>query len=59
MSSPVDPDEPVITNATDLSDALQRHFLANADAGDNATNDDLVAQLVAWRRQQVGRDDQP
>jgi hypothetical protein len=44
VSSPV-PSPPVISQA-DAAHALCEYFLANVDRGDNAANDDLVAELV-------------
>lgn len=41
---------PVIRTATDLSTALVDTFLANGDAGDDAANSDLVAELRQWQR---------
>lgn len=44
MSSPV-PGPPWIS-ADAAAKALQEYFLVNADRGDHAANDDLVAELV-------------
>ena len=44
VSSPV-PDPPLIS-ADAAARALQEHFLANADRGDNAANDELVAEML-------------
>lgn len=44
MSSPV-PGSPLIS-ADVAAKALQEHFLANADRGDNAANDEFVAEIV-------------
>lgn len=54
---PSDPASPVITSPEELGDALAQYFLANAATGRNAANDELVAQLAAWKRGQrdVGR----
>ncbi|MGH3503215.1 MAG: hypothetical protein ACRDQA_20315, partial [Nocardioidaceae bacterium] len=41
---------PVITNAEETREALTRTFLAQADAGHDDANDELVAALLAWRR---------
>ena len=51
MSSP--PPDPPLISAEAAARALQEHFLANADRGDNAANDQLVAELV--RRIRVQR----
>lgn len=37
---------PVIPNPAAAAQALCDHFLANADRGDHAANDELVAELV-------------
>jgi hypothetical protein len=50
MSSPV-PSPSAISQAA-AADALCAYFLANADRGDNAANDDLVAELVGRIRAQ-------
>lgn len=44
MSSPV-PDPPLIS-ADAAARALQEYFLVNADRGDNAANDELVAEML-------------
>ncbi len=44
MSSPI-PDPPLIS-ADAAASALQEYFLANADRGDNAANDELVAEMM-------------
>ena len=44
MTSPV-PDPPLIS-ADAAARALQEYFLANADRGDNAANDELVAEIM-------------
>lgn len=53
MSSPV-PDNPPLTSA-DAARALRDLFLANADRGANAANDELVAELVRRIRALQGR----
>ncbi len=56
MSSPV-PDPPLISTDA-AAQALQEHFLANADRGDHAANDDLVAELLQRiRARQASRED--
>ncbi len=45
VSSPV-PDGPPVISANAAARALQEYFLANADRGDNAANDELVAEMV-------------
>jgi len=44
MSSPV-PDPPVIS-ADAAARALREYFLANADRGDDAANDELIAEML-------------
>lgn len=44
MSSPV-PDPPLLS-ADAAARALQEYFLANADRGDDAANDELVAEMM-------------
>lgn len=44
MSSPV-PDPPLIS-ADAAARKLQEYFLVNADRGDNAANDELVAEMM-------------
>ncbi len=44
MSSSV-PDPPLIS-ADAAARALQEYFLANAERGDNAANDELVAEML-------------
>jgi hypothetical protein len=44
VSSPV-PDPPLIS-AEAAARALQEYFLANADRGDDAANDELVAEML-------------
>lgn len=44
MSSPI-PDPPLIS-ADAAASALQEYFLANADRGDNAANDELAAAIL-------------
>lgn len=39
------PDAPLISAAA-AARALQEYFLANADRGDNAANDELVAEML-------------
>ena len=53
VSSPVVPGPPLIS-ADAASRALQEYFLANADRGDNAANDELVAELL--RRMRASRE---
>lgn len=48
-------DKPVIRNGSELRDALTEAFLRNANSGDDDANDDLVAELIKWRRQNRGR----
>ncbi|MGH3924402.1 MAG: hypothetical protein ACRDTT_16330 [Pseudonocardiaceae bacterium] len=45
------PGQPLIS-ATAAAEALRDFFLANADRGDNAANDQLVAELVRRIRAQ-------
>lgn len=47
-ASPV-PD-PSLISADAAARALQEHFLANADRGDNAANDELVAEMLRRSR---------
>ncbi|MGH3438299.1 MAG: hypothetical protein ACRDRN_17760 [Sciscionella sp.] len=47
---PEDPSEPVILTPDDLANALLRTFLRNADTQQDAANDDLVAEVLAWKR---------
>lgn len=47
---PAKPGERVITTEAELRAALAETFLGNADAGDHAANDELIAALRAWRR---------
>ena len=55
VSSPV-PDRPMISAET-AARALCELFLANADRGDNAANDHLIAEMVnRIRTQQESRD---
>ena len=49
MSSPVVPGPPLIS-ADAAARALQEYFLANADRGDNAANDEFVAELLRRMR---------
>ena len=49
MSSPVVPGPPLIS-ADAASRALQEYFLANADRGDNAANDELIAEILRRMR---------
>ena len=44
MSAPVS--GPPLISADATAKALQEHFLANADRGDNAANDEFVAEMV-------------
>jgi hypothetical protein len=44
VNSPV-PDPPLIS-ADAAARALQEYFLANADRGDDAANDELVAEML-------------
>ncbi|MGH3754617.1 MAG: hypothetical protein ACRDRP_18345 [Pseudonocardiaceae bacterium] len=44
MSAPV-PDPPLLS-ADAAARALQEYFLANADRGDDAANDELVAEML-------------
>lgn len=37
---------PLVISADAAAQALQEYFLANADSGDNAANDELVTALV-------------
>lgn len=49
---------PVVVDSPDAAArALGQHFLANADRGDNAANDDLVAELLRWIRAQQAASD--
>jgi hypothetical protein len=48
VSSPV-PGPPVIS-VDAAARALQEYFLANADRGDNAANDELVAEMLRRMR---------
>jgi len=50
VSVPADPNEPVIASGEDLKRALAERFLANASAGDDGANDDLVQQIGEARR---------
>jgi len=43
-----------LISADAASRALQEYFLANADRGDNAANDELVAELL--RRMRASRE---
>jgi hypothetical protein len=47
--------ERVITGEAELRAAIAERFLANADSGDDAANDDLVAQLGEWHRKRRSR----
>ncbi len=48
---------PLIDSPAAAAEALRDYFLANADRGDNAANDELVADLVRRiRSQQTSRD---
>jgi hypothetical protein len=49
VSSPVVPGPPLIS-ADAAARALQEYFLANADRGDNAANDEFVAELLRRMR---------
>lgn len=40
----------VIRTLEDLAAALTERFLENADAGEHAANDEMIAQLADWRR---------
>lgn len=52
MSDPVeDPDQPVITRQQ-AAQAIMSYFLANAEAGNHAANDELIAELA--RRRMTG-----
>lgn len=42
--------ERMIRTPGELSMALAEAFLANADDGNHAANDELVGQLCAWKR---------
>lgn len=46
--------QPVIRagHTPDMADAMAAFFLDNADAGHDETNDEFVAQLLAWHRAQ-------
>jgi hypothetical protein len=49
---------PVVVDSPDVAArALGEHFLANADRGDNAANDELVAELLRWIRAQQAPSD--
>ena len=48
MSSP-EPDPPLIS-ADAAAQALQEYFLANADRGNDAANDELVAEMLRRMR---------
>ncbi|MGH3697537.1 MAG: hypothetical protein ACRDRX_26755 [Pseudonocardiaceae bacterium] len=50
LSSPA-PGQPMISTAV-AATALYELFLANADRGDNAANDDLIAEMVGRIRSQ-------
>lgn len=39
-----------VTTAEDLVAALTAQFIANADAGEDTANDQLIEELAAWRR---------
>ncbi len=39
-------DPPLIDSPAAAAEALRDYFLANAEAGDNAANDELVAEMV-------------
>jgi hypothetical protein len=45
-SDPVSTDGQPLISAEAAARTLQEHFLDNADRGDNAANDELVAELV-------------
>jgi predicted transcriptional regulator len=47
-----DPDRPVISRKL-AAQAIVNYFLANADAGNHAANDELIAELA--RRQHQAR----
>jgi hypothetical protein len=48
----------VVVDSPDVAArALGEHFLANADRGDNAANDELVAELLRWIRAQQAPSD--
>lgn len=40
----------MITNHQDAARALVNYFLANADAGNNAANDELIVELLRHQR---------
>lgn len=51
MSDTVEaPNQPVITRQQ-AAQAMVSYFLANADAGDHAANDELIAELAHRQRQ--------
>lgn len=56
MSSPVSA-PPLIDCVDAAAQALCDYFLANTDRGDNATNDELVAELVHRIRTQQASSD--
>ncbi len=48
---------PLIDAPAAAAEALRDYFLANADRGDNAANDELIAELVhRIRTHQAARD---
>jgi hypothetical protein len=56
VNSPV-PDPPLIS-ADAAARALQEYFLDNADRGDNAANNELVAEILRRiRARQASRED--
>lgn len=45
-----DPDPAAILTPDDLADALLRTLLKSADARQDASNDELIAEVLAWKR---------
>ncbi len=50
-------DPPLIDSQATAAETLRDYFLANAEAGDNAANDELVAELVRRIRTQQASGD--
>lgn len=42
--------DPVISTPDDLASALAEHFVNNAEAGNHAANDEMVEQILKWKR---------
>jgi hypothetical protein len=49
--APIQPKSRAMTTQAELAAALTETFLGNADVGDHAANDQLIAALGAWQRQ--------